>query len=117
MKHLLFDQLTPVALYSKIREIFEGEVTMLFESVVNTADGNFSFITIGAQERIQYIDNQTIHTNTQGQKLVIDASPFEFLQEYYAKLDQSAYKAKAQEYGFNFVDGFIGFILRYGQGL
>lgn len=110
MKHLLFDQLTPVALYSKIREIFAEEITMLFESVVNTSEGNFSFITIGAQERIQYIDNQTLYTNPKGEKENLERSPFEFLQNYYANINQEEYQAKAQEYGFNFVDGFIGFI-------
>ncbi|MEA2029509.1 MAG: anthranilate synthase component I family protein, partial [Campylobacterota bacterium] len=110
MKHLLFDQLTPVALYSKIREIFADEITMLFESVVNSSDGNYSFITIGAQERLQYIDNQTLYINQKGDKESVESSPFDFLKEYYAKLDQDAYKLKAQEYGFNFVDGFIGFI-------
>jgi len=110
MKHLLFDQLTPVALYAKIRELFHDEVTMLFESVVNTNEGNFSFITIGAQERLQYIDNQTHFTNAKNHKELLNQSPFEFLKAYYAKLDQAAYQAKANEYGFGFVDGFIGFI-------
>jgi len=110
MKHLLFDQLTPVALYSKIREIFADEITMLFESVVNSSDGNYSFITIGAQERLQYIDNQTLYTDPKGERKSLEKSPFDFLKEYYHKLDQDSYKAKAQEYGFNFVDGFIGFI-------
>jgi len=108
MKNLLFDQLTPVALYSKVREIFSDEVTMLFESVGNSSDANFSFITIGAIERLQYIDNQSIYTNSKVQK--IDKNPFEFLQDYYNSIDKDIYKAKAQEYGFGFVDGFIGFI-------
>ena len=30
-KTILFDQLTPVALYGKIKEIYPNEVTMLFE--------------------------------------------------------------------------------------
>ncbi len=59
-KTVLFDQLTPVALYGKIKTLFPGEITMLFESVVNTSDGNFSFITIGAQERLKY-KNKTTH--------------------------------------------------------
>ncbi|MBN2824644.1 MAG: anthranilate synthase component I family protein [Campylobacterales bacterium] len=109
MKHILFDQLTPVALYSKIQEIFKGEITMLFESVVNTSEGNFSFITIGAQERLQYIDNQTLFTKDDKQTK-IEQSPFDFLQSYYAKLDKKRYQTKAKEYGFSFVDGFIGFI-------
>ncbi len=109
MKHLLFDELTPVALYAKIKEIFTGEITMLFESVVNSNEGNFSFITIGTQERLQYIDNQTLYTLDDTQQ-TIEQNPFEFLQSYYAKLDPKLYKTKALEHGFGFVDGFIGFI-------
>ncbi len=108
MKSLLFDQLTPVALYSKVRDIFSDEVTMLFESVGNSSDANFSFITIGAIERLQYIDNQSIYTNSKVQK--IDKNPFEFLQDYYNNIDKEIYKERANEYGFGFVDGFIGFI-------
>ena len=105
MKHLLFDELTPVALYTKIKEIFAGEITMLFESVVNSNEGNFSFITIGAQERVQYIDNQTLYTLDNVQQ-IIKENPFEFLQSYYAKLDAKLYQAKALEHGFI---GFIGY--------
>ena len=66
-KTILFDQLTPVALYGKIKEIFPGEITMLFESVVNTSDGNFSFITIGAQERLRYKDKTTTYSDQSGE--------------------------------------------------
>jgi len=31
VRETLFDQLTPVALYGKIRELFPSEITMLFE--------------------------------------------------------------------------------------
>ena len=110
IKQLLFDQLTPVSMYGKIKELFKDEVTMLFESVVNTSDGNFSFITIGAQERVVYKENQTLYTNSQGLVQNLDTDPFNFLQEYYRNLDQEHYKAIAQEAGFAFVDGFIGFI-------
>lgn len=109
MKHLLFDELTPVALYAKIKEIFTDEITMLFESVVNSNEGNFSFITIGTQERLQYVDNQTLYT-LDNVPQTIEANPFEFLQSYYAKLDAKLYRTKALEHGFGFVDGFIGFI-------
>ena len=109
-KTILFDQLTPVALYGKIKERFHNEITMLFESVVNTSDGNFSFITIGAQERLSYKDNTTLYTNYQGEKKSLNENPFSFLKSYYAKVDQQANKEKALELGFSFVDGFIGFI-------
>lgn len=109
-KTILFDQLTPVALYGKIKEIFPTEITMLFESVVNTSDGNFSFITIGAQERLSYKNKTTTYTDKVGTQKILDEDPFSFLKSYYASIDQSQYKAKASQVGFSFVDGFIGFI-------
>mgnify|MGYP000532492154 FL=1 len=109
-KTILFDQLTPVALYGKIKEIFPNEVTMLFESVVNTSDGNFSFITVGAQERLSYKDKTTLYTDKSGHKKILKEDPFSFLKTYYKGVDQNAYKEKALELGFSFVDGFIGFI-------
>ena len=109
-KTILFDQLTPVALYGKIKEIFPNEVTMLFESVVNTSDGNFSFITIGAQERLSYKDKTTTYIDKSGNQKILDEDPFSFLKAYYNSIDKALYKEKAREVGFSFVDGFIGFI-------
>ncbi|MDY0403218.1 anthranilate synthase component I family protein [Sulfurovum sp.] len=109
-KTILFDQLTPVALYGKIKTLFPDEITMLFESVVNTADGNFSFITIGALERLSYKDKTTRYTDQSGTVRNLPENPFSFLKSYYASLDQAAYQAKSEEVGFSFVDGFIGFI-------
>ena len=109
-KSILFDQLTPVALYGKIKEIFPDEITMLFESVVNTSDGNFSFITIGAQERLSYKNKTTTYTDNSGEQKTLNENPFAFLKSYYNKIDKAAYKEKASEVGFSFVDGFIGFI-------
>jgi len=110
LKQLLFDQLTPVSMYGKIKELFKDEVTMLFESVVNTSEGNFSFITIGAMERIVYKNNETLYSDTTGLIQKLDTDPFNFLQNYYENLDQKAYQKIADEAGFAFVDGFIGFI-------
>jgi anthranilate synthase component 1 len=110
LKRLLFDHLTPVSMYGKIKERFKDEVTMLFESVVNTPEGNFSFITIGAMERIVYKDNQTLYSDTTGTQKKLDTDPFNFLQNYYKNLNQEAYQKIADEAGFAFVDGFIGFI-------
>jgi len=109
-KTILFDQLTPVALYGKIKTLFPNEITMLFESVVNTSDGNFSFITIGAQERLRYQNKTTYYHDTSGEEKILEENPFSFLKSYYAQIDQEAYKAKSLEAGFSFVDGFIGFI-------
>ncbi|CAA6817186.1 MAG: Anthranilate synthase, aminase component (EC [uncultured Sulfurovum sp.] len=110
IKQLLFDQLTPVSMYGKIKELFKDEVTMLFESVVTTVEGSYSFITIGAQERIVYKDNQTLYTNQKGQVEKLNNDPFNFLQTYYQNLDQESYQQTVEEVGFSFVDGFIGFI-------
>ena len=110
IKQLLFDQLTPVSMYGKIKELFKDEVTMLFESVVTTVEGSYSFITIGAMERIVYKDNQTLYTDQKGQLQKLDNDPFNFLQDYYHNLDQEHYQNIADEVGFSFVDGFIGFI-------
>jgi len=110
IKQILFDQLTPVAMYGKVKELFQDEITMLFESVVNSSDGNFSFITIGSIERVAYKNNQTYYTNSIGEIKEIDNDPFSFLQNYYKELDQEKYKKLASEAGFAFVDGFIGFI-------
>jgi anthranilate synthase component 1 len=109
-KTILFDQLTPVALYGEIKKIFPNEVTMLFESVVNTSDGNFSFITIGAQERLTYKDKTTTYMDQNGESKVLSENPFSFLKTYYHSIDKMLYKQKAAEVGFSFVDGFIGFI-------
>jgi len=110
IRQLLFDQLTPVSMYGKVKELFKEDVTMLFESVVTTSEGNFSFITIGAMERIVYKNNQTIYTDTTGSQEQLKIDPFNFLQEYYKNLDQEHYQERANETGFAFTDGFIGFI-------
>ena len=109
-KTILFDQLTPVALYGKIKALFADEITMLFESVVNTNEGNFSFIAIGAQERLSYKDETSTYTDTKGVQKVLKEDPFSFLKSYYQTIDQAAYKEKSDALGFSFVDGFIGFI-------
>jgi len=106
----LFDQLTPVALYGEIKTLFPDEITMLFESVVNTADGNFSFIAIGAKERLSYRDGISHYVAADGAAQNLSDDPFTFLQRYYRAIDPEPYHAMAQEAGFGFVDGFIGFI-------
>jgi anthranilate synthase component 1 len=108
-KTLLYDQLTPVALYGQLKTKFPNTITMLFESVVNSADGNFSFITFGMQERIRYQDGNTTYI-TKEKTEPLNQNPFAFLKTYYNTLDQDTYKAKAKEVGFSFVDGFIGYI-------
>ncbi len=110
IKSFLFDQLTPVALYGEIKKIFPYEISMLFESVVISEDGNFSFIAIGAKERLIFQNNQTIFIDQCGDKELVGDDPFKFLQEYYKKVDQKFYKELSNGIGLDFIDGFIGFI-------
>ncbi|QOP41581.1 anthranilate synthase component I family protein [Sulfurimonas marina] len=108
-KQFTLDQLAPIAVYSKIKEFFEGEITYLFESA-SQSEGNYSFICIGARERLQYIDNQTVYTDQNGTKHIKDENPFTFLKNYYKKIDTSVYKEMARELNIGYVDGFIGYI-------
>ncbi|MGM0622497.1 MAG: anthranilate synthase component I family protein [Campylobacterota bacterium] len=108
-RSLLLDHLTPVSIYAKVKEHFKGQITMLFESVVNSSEGNYSFITVGSKERIRY-EGETTYYYDGAHQSVTELSPFEFLKDYYKHLDTQRYKKLSQEIGFSFVDGFIGFI-------
>jgi len=107
---LLYDQLTPVALYSQLRLAFKDEITMLFESAINNEDGNYSFLTIGAKERVSFKNNITTFTDSKGKKKELKESPFTFLKDYYNNIDNSKYIKISQQIGFNYIDGFIGYI-------
>ncbi len=109
-KELLFDQLTPIAIYEKLKERFCDELSFLFESALNCDKGNFSFIFIGAKERLTYKDNKTTFTNQDGKQELIEKDPFSFLKSYYQQIDKEPYKKLSSDLGVGFVDGFIGFI-------
>ncbi len=109
IKSFLYDQLTPVSLYSEIISSFNEDITMLFESVVTSEDGNFSFITIGAKEELIFKNNQTIYKSASN-KEILNENPFVFLQNYYKKLNKNYYQDLKAQVGFSFVDGFIGYI-------
>lgn len=103
------DQFAPIAVYHKIKKIFAGEVTYLFESAGHS-EGNYSFIIVGARERLQYKENVTIYTNAQGEKEISEISPFSFLKDYYKRIDTTLYKSKCKELNVGYIDGFIGYI-------
>ncbi len=107
---ILFDQFAPPALYAKVRDHFKDDVTMLFESVGGSDEGNWSFIFVGAKERLVYKDNQTTYIDELGNRHAMEEDPFTFLKSYYAKIDREAYRAKRLETGLGFLDGFIGYI-------
>jgi anthranilate synthase component 1 len=109
-KKILFDQLTPIAIYTKLKERFKGDLSFLFESAINSENGNYSFIFIGEKERVTYKDGKTIYKDENKRVKELDISIFEFLKSYYKKIDQDSYKELSKELNLGFVDGFVGFI-------
>ena len=107
-KDLFLDQFTPVSIYEKIKTLYKDEITFLFESTINSSDGNYSFIVIGQRERVWYENGVCYHKNEDGEVAEVNSNPLKFLQEYYKKFDKKVYKEKAQELGIGLVDGFIG---------
>ena len=108
-KQFTLDQLAPIAVYSKLKDMFQDEVTYLFESA-DASEGNYSFICIGARERLQYIDDKTIYTDSNQTKHIKDENPFDFLKNYYKNIDTTIYKEAVSKLNVGFVDGFIGYI-------
>ena len=108
-KQFTLDQLAPIAVYSKLKEMFKDEITYLFESA-GQSEGNYSFICIGARERLQYINEETLYTDASGKQNKIDANPFNFLKDYYKAKDATEYKQATKKLKIGYVDGFIGYI-------
>lgn len=108
-KQFIQDQLAPIAVYAKLKALFNGEISYLFESA-NQSEGNYSFICIGARERIQYKNNRTMYTNKEGVAQEIDTNPFMFLKNYYKNIDKTEYQKASAELQVGYVDGFIGYI-------
>ncbi len=109
-RQLLFDQLTPIAIYTRLKARFPKEIALLFESAINTEEGNYSFIFIGAKERVTYRDETTTIQKADGSITDTKASPFVYLKSYYQQLEFSHYRQLAKELNVGFVDGFVGFI-------
>ncbi|MEA3554144.1 MAG: anthranilate synthase component I family protein [Campylobacterota bacterium] len=107
-KTLFLDEFTPVSIYVKVKKIFKDEVTFLFESVVNSSDGNFSYIIVGARERVWHKDGKSFYKNENHKIEEIDKNPFNFLKNYYNNIDKELYKNKGDELGIGLIDGFIG---------
>ncbi len=108
-RQFLLDQFAPIAVYAKIKSLFSQEIIYLFESA-DGCNGNYSFICVGARERLQYINDMTFYTDAQGKKHLLDLSPFEFLKRYYAQIEKDLYQEISKELGIGYVDGFIGYI-------
>ncbi len=107
-KELLLDQFTPVSIYEKIKKLYKDKLTFLFESTVNSNDGNYSYIVIDVRERVWYENGVCYHKNEQEEVLEVESNPLKFLQKYYKSIDKEFYKEKSQELGIGLIDGFIG---------
>ncbi len=105
---LFLDQFTPVSIYQKTKDIFPDEITFLFESVVNDANGNFSYIIIGDRERIWHKDGKSFYKNESNKIQEVESNPFDFLKKYYKNIDTQSFKDKSEELGVGLIDGFIG---------
>ena len=108
-KQFTLDQFAPIAVYSKLKDMYKNEITYLFESAGGT-QGNYSFICIGARERIQYINDKTLYTDASGLCQEREENPFTFLKNHYKSIDTLPYKQVAKELKVGYVDGFIGYI-------
>jgi len=108
-KQFTLDQLAPIAVYSKLKEMFKDEITYLFESA-GQSEGNYSFICIGARERLQYINDETLYTDADSKQHTLKENPFNFLKNYYKDRDTRPYKEATKKLKVGYVDGFIGYI-------
>ncbi len=109
-KSILFDQLTPIAIYKKVKELYKNEIILFFESAINTDNGNFSFIFIGAREKITHKNGKSLLYLDNGKIEDIGSNPFLYLKSYYKKFDTKKYKKISKEANVGFVDGFIGYV-------
>ena len=108
-KTLFLDQFTPVSIYEKVKALYTKELTFLFESSISSNnDGNFSYIIIGARERVWYKNNECFFKNETGNVEKIENNPLVFLKRYYKNFDKEIYKQKSKELGIGLIDGFIG---------
>ena len=107
-KELFLDQFTPVSIYEKVKKLYENEITFLFESTINSSNGNYSYIIIGDRERVWYENGTCFHKNENGDINHVDSNPLHFLKKYYKNFDKTLFKSKALELGIGLVDGFIG---------
>lgn len=109
-KTLLFDQITPITIFKKLEEYFSNELSFLLESAINSENGNYSFLFIGARERVVLKNNLAVHTDEDGNTYKIDSNPFEYLKKRYKTIDKQTYINYSREYQLSFIDGFIGYV-------
>lgn len=109
-KKILFDQFTPITIFSKLKAYFKEELSFLFESAINSEAGNYSFLFIGARERVILQDGIALHTDEFAKVTNLGSSPFAYLKQRYKQIDSQEYKEYEKELHVGFIDGFIGYI-------
>jgi anthranilate synthase component I len=109
-KKILFDQITPISMFTKLKKYFGKELIFLFESAINSGSGNYSFLFIGAQERVTLKDNVSYFIDANNNKKELPEGAFAFLKAKYKQLNTENYKKYAQELQIAFIDGFIGYV-------
>ena len=107
---ILFDQLTPITIFKKLQDFFKDELSFLFESAINSEAGNYSFLFIGARERVIHENSQSFYINEKNEKTKVEDNPFDFLKRRYQEINVAYYKQLAHEHNIGFVDGFVGYI-------
>jgi len=105
----LVDEFSIIAIYNQVKELFPNERMLLFESVINNSDGNYSFIFIGERERVKYQNDKTYYFDGEKEN-ILDTDPYSFFKEYYKKIDKNYYKELTKKLKIGFVDGFVGYI-------
>ena len=109
-KTILFDQLTPIAIFKKLQIFFKDELSFLFESAINNEQGNYSFLFIGAREQIIHKNMKSFYIDEEKNKKEVDSNPFDFLKKRYKEIDTNIYKKISNDLNIGFVDGFIGYV-------
>jgi len=109
-KTILFDQLTPITIFRKLQNFFKDELSFLFESAINSEEGNYSFLFIGAREQIIHKNMKSFYIDEENNEKEVDNNPFDFLKRRYKEIDENIYKKISNDLNIGFVDGFIGYV-------
>ena len=109
-KELLIDSITPVEIYHRVSTNYPNEISFLFESAINNEQGSYSFIIVGARERVFHKDGKSYYIDEKNETTQINNNPLVFLKEYYKNVDFLKYQNLAKQLNIGYVDGFIGYI-------
>ncbi len=109
-EEMLLDQLTPVSIYHITKELFNNELSFLFESGVHSGEGSFSFMVVGELESITHLNGKSFYKNRDGKVEEINSNPLLFMKEYYKSIDKIKFKELSNSLKVPFVDGFIGYV-------